>query len=541
MIGAMQNWPLAVWRLVDHAANAHASQEIVSARCEGDIHRTTWGEVRGRSQRLAQALARLGVKRGDRVGTLAWNGYRHLEGWFAISGMGAVTHTINPRLFPDQIAWIMNHADDRVLLFDITFLTLVEELAPRLAKVGHFVLMAGRDSMPKATSLPNLLCYEDLISREDGNHSWVDVDEQEPAGLCYTSGTTGDPKGVLYSHRSTVLHSWAITMPDSMGISSTSSIMPVVPMFHANAWGIPYGAAMTGAKLVLNGPLFDAPSLHKLLVQEGVTITAAVPTVWQAMLGHLNDTQQDLGALAKVVIGGASASRFMIDSLQSRYGVEVRHIWGMTELSPLGSIGTLHPAALALSVEERLDLQCKQGRSVFGVEMEICDGDGRPLEHNGKVAGSLKVRGPWVVESYFQSDVSACDADGWFDTGDVATIDPLGYMQITDRAKDVIKSGGEWISSLELENLVLLHPGVASAAAIGVPHPKWDERPVLIIERRSGETVDAAGVLDFLKDRIAKWWTPDAIVFVDGMPLGSTGKINKRELREAYRDILLSS
>lgn len=534
MLGTMQDWPLLVSRLIDHAAIAHGDQEIVSARAEGDIHRTCWREVQTRSRQLAQALDRLGVSPGDRVGTLAWNGYRHLEAWFAVSGMGAVIHTINPRLFAEQISWIANHAEDRILLFDLSFLDLVERLVPDLHSVAKFVLMTDRASMPSSSIIPNLLCYEDLLEAEDGDFAWAEVEESAPAGLCYTSGTTGDPKGVLYSHRSTVLHTWAICMGDALDIRSTGTVMPVVPMFHANAWGIPYGAAMAGAKLVLNGPRADAAGLHSLIVDEGVTMTAAVPTVWLGLLEHIDRTGGSLGALKSVVIGGSAAPRSMIEAFEERLGVAVMHLWGMTELSPVGSIGSMHSGAMKLDASERLEIKCKQGRSVFGVEMSIVDDTGQPIAHDGVVSGHLRVRGPWVVDTYFQAGQSACDADGWFGTGDIATIDPLGYMQITDRAKDVIKSGGEWISSIALENEALAHPAIAEAAVIGMPHPKWDERPLMFAVPKAGASLDAASVLEFLSGRVAKWWLPDEIRIVSELPHTATGKLNKRALREQY-------
>ncbi len=533
MSGAMQNWPLLTWRLLDHAAGSHGAREIVSCTDAG-IHRTNWTNVHIQASKLARALIRLGVGRGDRVATLAWNSHRHLESWFAVSGMGAVMHTVNPRLFEDQITFIINDARDKVLLFDSSFLEMVERLAPRLTSVRNFVLMTDRACMPASSSIDGLLCYEDMIAGEDPDFGWSMIEEDAPAGLCYTSGTTGNPKGVLYSHRSTVLHAWCACMADTLAIGSLSSVLPVVPMYHANAWGIPYAAAMTGAKLVFGGGHFDAPTLHRLIVDEDVTMTAAVPTVWLAMLGHLEANALDLGRLDTVVIGGAAAPRSMIETFQEKYGIRVNHAWGMTELSPLGSIGTPHALAADLDRKEQLDLQCKQGRKLFGVEMKIVDDDGQTLPSDGIAAGNLKVRGPWTVDTYFNAESTALDAEGYFDTGDIATIDPLGFMQITDRAKDVIKSGGEWISSIEIENEALAHPAVAGAAVIGIPHAKWGERPLLIIVRRPGAELTSDEVLRFLEPRIAKWWLPEEVRFVAELPHTATGKINKRALREQF-------
>lgn len=542
MLGRMQDWPLLVWKLVDHAALSHGEREIVTASVEGGIHRYTWSDAHRRAKQLAQALTRLGIGEGERVGTLAWNTYRHVEAWFAISGMGAVCHTLNPRLFPDQLVYIINHAEDTVLLFDLTFLPLVEKLAPALKSVKHYVVMTDKAHMPENSPLPSLLCYEELLSAETGEFQWAELEESAPAGLCYTSGTTGNPKGVLYSHRSTVLHTFMTCMTDTLGMSSASVSLPVVPMFHANAWGIPYSAAAVGAKLVLNGPHFDAPTLQKLILDEGVTFTAAVPTVWLGMLQHLEKTGTHLGPLKSVVIGGSAAPRVMIEAFQRKYGVRVCHAWGMTELSPLGSVGSLSAEALQLSEDEQLDLQCKQGRAIFGVELKVTDDEGRTLPRDGKSAGHLMVRGPAVVAEYFKGDGGqVLDGEGYFDTGDVATIDPWGYIQITDRAKDVIKSGGEWISSIELENAAVSHPAVAEAAVIGVPHPKWDERPLLIAVKRPEADVSKEELLSFLGGRVAKWWLPDDVVFVEEIPHTATGKISKLELRKRFRDYKLPS
>lgn len=535
----MQDWPLLVWKLIDHAALNHGGREIVTQTVEGPLHRTSWREVHGRAKRVAQALERLGVRRGDRVATLAWNTHRHIECWYGISGMGAVAHTINPRLFQDQIVYIANHAEDQLLFFDLSFVKLVEELAPRLETVKQFIVMTDRAHMPADSKLA-LLCYEDLLAAEDGDYAWAQLPETAPAGLCYTSGTTGNPKGVLYSHRSNVLHSFGALAVDTLGLSSRTAVLPVVPMYHANAWGVPYAAAAAGAKLVLGGPHFDAETLHRLIIDEGVTLTAAVPTVWLGVLQYLEATGKKLGSLQRVVIGGAAAPRSMIDSFERKYDVTVAHAWGMTEMSPLGTVGSLCAAGAELPWEQQLDLKAKQGRAIFGVEMTIKDDQGRELPHDGKSFGHLMVRGPWVVERYFRGDGGeVLDPDGWFDTGDVATIDERGYMQITDRSKDVIKSGGEWISSIELENEAVGCPGVAEAAVIGIAHPKWDERPLLIVVRKDGATVTKEQILDHLRSRVAKWWMPDDVVFVDSLPHTATGKLQKNALREQFKDCRL--
>jgi fatty-acyl-CoA synthase len=538
MLGTMQDWPLLVWKLIDHAAENYPRREIVTKTVEGPVHRTNWREVHDRSKRVAQALTRLGVGQGDRVATLAWNTHRHIECWYGISGMGAVAHTINPRLFHDQIVYIANHAEDRVLFVDLTFLPIVEAVAPRLTTIEHYVVLTDRAHMPES-ALP-LLCYEDLVAAEDGDFAWARVDENAPAGLCYTSGTTGNPKGVQYSHRSNVLHTFGVLPYDALGMSSRTVVLPVVPMFHANSWGIPYAAAAVGAKIVMGGPNNDAPTLHKLMMDEGVTLTAAVPTVWLGMLQHLEATGGDLGKLERVTIGGSAAPRSMIDTFETRYGVTVAHGWGMTEMSPLGTLSILCAEGAAAERETQLDLKCKQGRTLFGVEMKIVDDAGADMPRDGKAFGRLLVRGPWIVGSYFKGDGGqVLDADGWFDTGDVATIDPRGYMQITDRSKDVIKSGGEWISSIELENEAVGCPGVQEAAVIGIAHPKWDERPLLIVIKKPGASVSKDDILSYLSGRIAKWWMPDDVVFVDEIPHTATGKILKTALRERFRDYRL--
>lgn len=539
MLGGMQHWPLLVWKLIDHASDNHGTREIVSLTCEGTQHRTNWAEVRDRSLKVAQALTGLGIQQGDRVATLAWNTHRHVECWYGISGMGAVAHTVNPRLFEDQIVYIMNHAGDKALFFDLTFAPMVEKIAPRLETVEHFVLMTDEAHMPADSAL-DLICYETLLGEQSGDFHWAEVEESAPAGLCYTSGTTGNPKGVLYSHRSNVLHTFGAVSKDALSLGSKDTVMPVVPMYHANAWGVPYAAAAVGSKLVMAGPHFDPETLHGLLAKEKVTATLAVPTIWLGMLQYLEKTAKDLGELKNVVIGGSACPRSMIVDFKKKYDVDVFHAWGMTEMSPLGTVGTLSASAQDMSEDEQFDLKTKQGRAIFGVEMKITDDDGNDLPRDGKAFGHLMVRGPWIVEQYFGGDGGMIlDEDGWFDTGDVATIDPEGYMQITDRSKDVIKSGGEWISSIELENEAVGAEGVAEAAVIGLPHPKWDERPLLVIVPKEGARPTKEAILSHLQGRIAKWWMPDDVVFVEEIPHTATGKIQKTTLREQFRDYTL--
>ncbi|WP_439532902.1 long-chain fatty acid--CoA ligase [Polymorphobacter sp.] len=539
MFGTMQDWPLLVWRLIDHAAAWHPRREIVSLTCEGDEHRSDWLTVRDRARQVAAALRGLGIQPGERLATLAWNSYRHIECWYGISGMGAVAHTINPRLFEDQIVYIANHAEDRVLFLDLTFLPLVERLAPRLQTVETYVLLTDRAHMPAASGL-DLLCYEEMIAGQPVDQPWADLPETAPAGLCYTSGTTGNPKGVQYSHRSNVLHAMAACMTDTFGLSATSVVMPIVPMYHANAWSVPYTAAAAGAKLVMAGPHFDPPTLQRLIIQEKVDLALAVPTIWLGMLQHLETAGGGLGALTRTAIGGSAVPRSMIEQFDRLYGVRVVQLWGMTEMSPLGTTGAATPETRAMGYSEELNYRVKQGRGMFGVEMRIVDDAGALLPHDGERFGRLMVRGPWVVGSYFKGDGGdILDGEGWFDTGDVATIDRLGFMQLVDRSKDVIKSGGEWISSIALENAAVGAPGVAEAAVIGVPHPRWGERPLLLVRARDGATVTRKAVLDFLDGKVARWWLPDDVLVVDTLPHTATGKLLKTELRERYRDHVL--
>ncbi|PZN95846.1 MAG: long-chain fatty acid--CoA ligase [Alphaproteobacteria bacterium] len=536
MLGTMQDWPLLVWKLIDHAATFHGDREVVSLTCEGVRHRSDWRTVRGRARQVAEALRHMGIVPGDRVATLAWNTYRHVESWYGISGMGGVAHTINPRLFDDQIVYIANHAEDRVLFFDLTFVKLVERLAPRFTTIEHYVLLTDRAHMPADTTL-DIICYEDFIAGESADAPWTELDEKAPAGLCYTSGTTGNPKGVQYSHRSNVLHAMAASMTDTFGMGARTTVLPIAPMYHANAWSMPYTAAACGAKLVLNGPNFDAPTLQELIVSEDVDLALAVPTVWLSMLQHLEANGGNLGKLERTAIGGSAVPRSMIESFDRLHGVRVLQLWGMTEMSPLGTVGSPSPHVHAMTYDEQLDYRIKQGRGIFGVEMKIVGDDGAELVRDGKAFGRLLVRGPWIVESYFKGDGGqVLDADGWFDTGDVATLCPLGYMQIVDRSKDVIKSGGEWISSIDLENAAVGAPGVAEAAVIGIHHPKWDERPLLLVRQKDGATVTKDTVLAYLDGKIAKWWTPDEVLVVDELPHTATGKLLKTELRERYKD-----
>jgi len=540
MLGLMQDWPLLVSKMLEHAEINHHNRELMGLLPEGGTFRYTYKDMAVRARKCAQALQTLGVEFGDCVATLCWNSHRHMEAWFGISGMGAVTHTVNPRLFAEQITYIVNHAADKVLMYDITFHPLVEQLAEHLPTVEHFVCMVGPEHLPD--SKLNVLSYESLLDAEDGTYSWPTFDENTACGLCYTSGTTGNPKGVLYSHRSNFLHSLLAISSDVLGINSKTTILPVVPMFHANAWGVPYAACLAGAKITFNGPHHDPETLQKLIVDEHVTFTAAVPTVWLGMLDYLKKNDLKLGVLESVTIGGAACPRVVIDAFQTDFGVRVNHAWGMTETSPLGTIGTESAAVADFSDADKLDLQCKQGRSVFGVEMTIKDDDGKVLPRDGKSSGRVMVRGPWVAGSYFKGDGGdILDEGGWFDTGDVACIDENGFMQITDRAKDVIKSGGEWISSIDLENEAVSHPAVKEAAVIGVPHPKWTERPLLLVVLEDGASVTYDEIYAHLEPRIAKWWMPDAMEVIAEIPHTATGKISKKDLRKQFEGYTLSA
>jgi len=539
MIGQMMQQPLLISSLLTHAERHHGEQEVVSRRVEGDVHRTTYRELASRARRLANALAERGIGFGDRVATLAWNGYRHLELYYAVSGSGAVLHTLNPRLHPDQVVWIADHAEDVVLFFDLTFLPLVEAIATRVKTVKAFVAMTDRAHMPVASGVANLLCYEELVQAQPDDFAWPEFDENTASSLCYTSGTTGNPKGALYSHRSTLLHTFAAALPDALNCSAGDAVLPVVPMFHVNAWGLPYIACMVGAKLVFPGPWLDGKSLHDLFEAEGVTVSAGVPTVWQGLLAHVEAHGLAFSTMRRTIIGGSACPPAMMKAFQERYDVQVVHAWGMTELSPLGTVCTLKPHHRALPAGERYALQAKQGRAVFGIDMKIVGDDGRELPHDGKASGELLVRGPWVIGRYFKNEGGAVLQDGWFPTGDVSTIDSDGFMQITDRVKDVIKSGGEWIGSIDLENIAMAHPSVAMAACIAARHPKWDERPLLVVSKKPGAELTRDELLRFYDGTIARWWTPDDVVFVDAIPLGATGKMQKNKLREQFRDYRL--
>jgi fatty-acyl-CoA synthase len=538
MLGLMQDWPLLCHRIIDHAATYHGERKVISRSIEGPIHTTNYRDLRGRALKVAQRLEKDGIKLGDRVATMAWNSWRHLEAWYGIMGIGAIYHTINPRLFAEQIVWIVNHAEDRVMMVDLTFVPLVEKLADKLTTIERYVILTDAAHMPK-TTLKNAVAYEDWIGEVDGDFAWKTFDENTAAGMCYTSGTTGNPKGVVYSHRTNVLHSMVAAVPDAMDVSSRDTIMPVVPMFHANCWGLALTSPMVGATLVMPGAKLDGASIYELLDTYKVSFTAAVPTVWLMLLQDLEKTGAKLPHLKHVVIGGSACPRAMTQTFQEKYDVKVCHAWGMTEMSPLGTLGSLKPEYAGLTGDAKLDVQQKQGHPPFGVEMKITDDAGNELPWDGQKFGRLKVRGAAITKGYFKEDNDVLDDQGFFDTGDVATIDPYGYMQITDRAKDVIKSGGEWISSIDLENLAVGHPKVAEAAVIGVAHPKWDERPLLVIVLKKGETATKEELLGFMQGKIAKWWMPDDVAFVDEIPHTATGKILKTELRNRFKDYRL--
>jgi 3-(methylthio)propionyl---CoA ligase len=543
MLSLIQDRPLLISSLIDFAAEFHGDREIVTQTVEGPLHRCNYRDLQRRSKQAANALIAMGVETGDRVATLAWNTYRHMELYYAVSGIGAVLHTINPRLFPEQIEYIANHAEDKFIFFDLTFLPLVEKVAPHLKSVRGYVLMTDREHMPAKTAIPDLICYEEWIAAQPPQFTWPVFDERTASSLCYTSGTTGNPKGVLYGHRSTVLHSYAVCMRDGLGLSTMDNALVIVPLFHANAWGVPYGAAMCGAKLVLPGPHLDGKSICNLLTGEDCNFSLGVPTVWLNFFSYLDanpDVDRSRIRLERVVIGGSAAPRAMIERFATEFNTFVLHAWGMTEMSPLGTVGTLLHKHKDLPLQQRLDYQCKQGRAVYGVDLKIEDDNGNPLPHDGRSSGNLKVRGPWITSGYFKEEGGRIlDQDGFFTTGDVANLDADGYMQITDRAKDVIKSGGEWISSIDLENAAVGHPEIQEAAVIGLPHEKWQERPLLLVVRKPGSSLDKDGVLRFLADRIVKWWMPDEVVFVDELPHTATGKLLKTKLRDQFKDYRL--
>ncbi len=536
MNGLMMQQPLLISSLLVHAERHHGEQEVVSRRVEGDIHRTSYKELASRSRRMAKALGALGVKPGQTVATLAWNGYRHMELYYAVSGSGAVLHTLNPRLHPDQVVYIADHAEDQVLFFDMSFLPLIEAVASRVKTIKHFVAMTDRAHMPASSKVPKLLCYEELLAAQDDRYDWPQFDENTASSLCYTSGTTGNPKGALYSHRSTLLHALAAATPDALNCSAADTILPVVPMFHVNAWSLPYVACMVGAKLVFPGAGLDGKSLYELFEAEKVTLSAGVPTVWQGLLAYVEANQLKFSTMRRSVIGGSACPPAMIKQFKESYDVHVMHAWGMTEMSPLGTVASFKGHHRAQTQEQQYAVMAKQGRSIFGVDMKIVDGDGKELPWDGKASGELLVRGPWILAQYFKGEGGNPLVDGWFPTGDVALIDADGYMQITDRSKDVIKSGGEWIGSIDLENIAMAHPAVAMAACIAAFHPKWDERPLLVVVKKPGAELTREQMLQFFDGKIAKWWTPDDVVFTDAIPLGATGKMQKNKLREMFKD-----
>jgi len=539
----MQNQALSISSLIDFAERHHAEGQIVSRRVEGDIHRYTYKDAAQRARQLAGVLDAFGVQQGERVASIAWNGYRHLEMYFGVSGSGRVLHTINPRMHPEQIAWVMGHAQDQVVCFDMTFLPIVKAIHGKCPSVRHWVALCDADKLPPDTGIAGLLSYEALLAAQSGNYHWPELDENTASSMCYTSGTTGNPKAALYSHRSTVLHAYAAALPDVMGISARDSILPVVPMFHVNAWGIPYSAALTGAKLVFPGPGMDGKSIYELIELEQVSYAAGVPTIWQMLLGHMEPNGLRFSSLKRTVIGGSACPPAMITAFNDTYGVEVLHAWGMTEMSPLGTVCTLKNKHLAMSEDDKMKVRLKQGRAIFGIDMKIVNAQGEELPWDGRTYGDLLVKGPWVMREYFQGvgDTHAVMPliDGWFPTGDVATIDADGYMQITDRSKDVIKSGGEWISSIDIENIAVAHPAVAMAACIGMAHPKWDERPIVAVVKKPGAEVSREELLTFYQGKAAKWQIPDDVVFLDAIPMGATGKMQKSKLREVLKDYKL--
>ncbi|MFZ2305943.1 MAG: 3-(methylthio)propionyl-CoA ligase [Rhodoferax sp.] len=540
MLGLMQSQQLLISSLIEFAERHHGEAEVVSRRVEGDIHRYTYKDVAQRARKIANALDKLNLAFSDRVATLAWNGYRHLELYFGVSGTGRVLHTLNPRLHPDQIVWIANHAEDQVMCFDMTFLPIIKAVHSRCTTIKHWIALCDADALPADSGIPGLRSYEEWIGSQSSEYQWPVFDENSASSMCYTSGTTGNPKAALYSHRSTMLHAYAVAMPDVMCVSARDSILPVVPMFHVNAWGIPYTAAMTGAKLVFPGPAMDGKSIYDLIENEKVSYAAGVPTVWQMMLSHMQTNQLRFSTLKRTVIGGSACPPAMITAFNDLYNVEVLHAWGMTELSPLGTLCTLKNKHLEMSAEEKMKVRLKQGRGIFGIDMKIVGDDGKELPWDGKAYGDLLVKGPWVISEYFKGEGGGSPlVDGWFPTGDVATIDPDGYMQITDRSKDVIKSGGEWISSIDVENIAMAHPAVAMAACIGMKHPKWDERPIVAVVKKPGAEVTREELIAFYEGKTAKWQIPDDVVFVDAIPLGATGKMMKVKLREVLHDYKL--
>jgi len=543
MLGNMMDSPLLISGLIEHAASSNPNSEIVSRRCESDgesdIHRYTMKDAAKRSKQIANALIELGAKPSDRIATLAWNNYRHFELYFGVSGIGSVLHTINPRLFPEQLVYIINHAEDRWIFVDLTFVPLLEAIQDQISAVEGFIIMADSANMPK-TSLKNVICYEDLINTANDQLEWPQFDENSAASLCYTSGTTGNPKGVLYSHRSTLLHTMSEVSREALGITSLSCVLPVVPMFHVNAWGVPYAAAMTGAKLVFPGPGMDGASLWQLIEAEQPDLLLGVPTVWLMLLNHMDEIGKTLDSVNNVVVGGSAAPLSMIKKFDEVHDAFLIHAWGMTEMSPLGTANVKTAAMKKMPIDERYQLQQKQGRPVFGVEMKIVDDNGQSQPHDGTTFGRLLVRGPWVIKQYYKTDDMSSFENGWLDTGDVATIDENNYLGIVDRSKDVIKSGGEWISSIDLENAAVGHPDIVEACVIGVAHEKWDERPLLLAIMKPESTTSGDDIKEFLSDKIAKWWMPDEVIFVESLPHTATGKLLKINLRKEYKDYLMN-
>ena len=539
MLGLMQSEPINLISILIHAGRWHGDREVVTNTVEGGIHRQTYAETLARATRLASSLQDFGIEQGDRVGTMGWNTYRHLESWYAISGQGAICHTINPRLFADQIEYIVNHAEDRLIFVDLTFVDVLGELLPKLPTVEAVIVMTDREHMPDTSAWDTTaICYEEFLAKGAEQFDWPVLDDNAGSSLCYTSGTTGEPKGVLYSHRGNLLHAYASCTADLISLSAKDTVLMVVPMFHANSWGLAYAGPLTGAKLVLPGPHMDGASIHKVISEERATKAAAVPTVWNMLIAYLNESGDKLESLKEVVIGGAAVPRAMIEEFDKKYGVEVIHAWGMTEMTPIGTLNRGKASTDSLSPEQALDLRCKQGRVPYGVDMKIIDDEGTELPHDGETFGRLLVKGPWTIARYYKMDNSALQ-DGWFDTGDIATIDSLGYMQITDRSKDVIKSGGEWISSVDVENTAMGMPGVEIAACIGAKHPKWDERPILLVKPADGSAVSEESITAHLSKSLAKWQLPEAIIFVDNIPLTATGKIDKKPIRVEYENYLL--
>ncbi len=544
MLGLMQSQPLLISDLIKFAERHHGDAQVVSRRVEGDIHRYTYKDVAARSRKVARALDGLKLAFSDRVATLAWNGYRHLELYFGVSGSGRVLHTLNPRLHPDQIVWIANHAEDQVLCFDMSFLPIVQAVHARCTTIKHFIALCDADKLPKDTGIPGLMSYEAWVGAQSDDYAWPSFDENSASSMCYTSGTTGNPKGVLYSHRSTVLHTYGGALPDALNCSSHDSILPVVPMFHANAWGLPYMACMVGAKMVFPGAGLDGKSLHDLFESEGVTLSAGVPTIWQGLLAYMDANNLTFSTMNRTVIGGSACPLGMVRAFNAKYGVQVIQGWGMTEMSPLGTASTFKAKHLTQTDEQRYAVQASQGHGIFGVDMKIVGEDGGELPWNNEASGDVLVRGPWIVSGYFKGEggdpiIKDAQGDGWFPTGDVAKIDPDGYMHITDRSKDVIKSGGEWVSSIDVENIAMAHPSVLMAACIGVHHPKWDERPIVVVVKKPGLDVSREELIKFYDGKTAKFQIPDDVVFVDAIPLGATGKMQKMKLREMLKDYKL--